>query len=134
MQYQNHLFLDTKSSAENKYVKFVKRDASLLALPNGEDGASARKRTKVKPPKEKKISSATIQQKQMEQEIVETSRFDITPNYLAKAKQLHLDGKETDKKEKCCQVWIVIYKLYFFSSAIQETHARRDRIFFYDRY
>ena len=128
MQYQNHLFLDTKSSAENKYVKFVKRDASLLALPNGEDGASARKRTKVKPPKEKKNSSATVQQKQMEREIAETSRIDITPNYLAK--QLHSDRKETDEKEKCCQVWIVIYKLYFFSSAIQETHARRHTIFF----
>ena len=33
MQYQNHLFLDTKSSAENKYIKFVKRDA--FPLPNG---------------------------------------------------------------------------------------------------
>ena len=42
MQYQNNLFLDTKSSAENKYLKFVKYDASL---PNGEDGASARKRS-----------------------------------------------------------------------------------------
>ena len=53
-------------------------------------------------PKRKKISSATVRQKQMEREIAETSRLDITPNYLAKAKQLHSDGKETDEKEKCC--------------------------------
>ena len=92
MQYQDNLFLDTKSSAENKYIKFVKHDA--FPVPNGKDGASARKRTKVNPPKEKRNSSATVQQKQIEREIEKTSRLDITPNYLAKGKERLLDGKE----------------------------------------
>ena len=53
MQYQDNLFLDTKSSAENKYIKFVKRDA--FPLPNVKYGASAGKRTKINPKKKKKF-------------------------------------------------------------------------------
>ena len=81
MQYQNHLFLDTKSSAENKYIKFVKRDA--FPLPNVKYGASAGKRTKVNPEKKKKFQCYRPAKTNGP---AKTSRLDITPNYLAKAK------------------------------------------------
>ena len=125
MQYQNHLFLDTKSSAENKYIKFVKHDA--FPVPNGKDGASARKRTKVNPPKEKRNSSATVQQKQMDQRKLPDSTS-LRTIWQRQSSAIRMERRRLMKRRSVVRYGLS-YKLYFFSF-IQETHARRDTIFF----